>query len=297
MTLPTISLTTPVGPSTGAGTEAGSGTDARAGAAGAADGAATGSAPLLVLGPSLGTSTILWDRVVPALAEHYRVVAWDLPGHGAAPPSNAPFTIADLADAVAAAIDGPFLYAGVSLGGAVGLELLLRHGERIDAAAIICSGAAIGTPEGWHDRAAQVRAQSTSSLIVGSAQRWFAPGSIERDPDLTGRLLHVLQDTDDESYARCCEALAAFDVRDRLGEITTPVLAVWGAHDGVTPEASAREIAAGVQHGEARGIRDASHLAPADDPAATALALREFFDAVVAERAASGVPSERSETR
>ncbi|MBW9120039.1 alpha/beta fold hydrolase [Microbacterium trichothecenolyticum] len=243
-------------------------------------------APLLVLGPSLGTSTVLWDRVIPALAERYRVVAWDLPGHGAAPASAEPFTIGELADAVADAIDEPFLYAGVSLGGCVGLELLLRHPERVRAAAIICSGASIGEAPAWHARAAQVRAQSTSSLIIGSAQRWFAPGSIERDPDLTGRLLHALQDADDESYALCCEALAGFDVRDRLGEIGAPVLAVWGDHDGVTPEASAREIADGVRAGEAVGLTDASHLPPADAPAPLAEALLHFFDTVAAERAA-----------
>lgn len=259
MTVPAIALASPVGPD---------------------------DAPTLVLGPSLGTSTLLWDRVLPALAERYRVIAWDLPGHGAAPPAAAPFTIADLADAVAEAVEGEFRYAGVSLGGCVGLELLLRHPDRVRAAAIVCSGAAIGEASAWHERAAQVRAQSTSSLIIGSAQRWFAPGSIERDPDITGRLLHALQDADDESYALCCEALAGFDVRDRLGEIATPVLAVWGDHDGVTPEASAREIADGVQRGRATGIADASHLPPADAPAATADALLGFFDAVSAEQGA-----------
>ncbi len=257
--IPTISLTVPVG---------------------------AAHAPLLVLGPSLGTSTLLWDRAIPTLADRYRVLAWDLPGHGSAPAATSPFTVAELADAVADAVDGPFLYAGVSLGGAVGLELLLRHPDRVAAAAILCSGAAIGTPDGWHERAAQVRAQSTSSLLIGSAQRWFAPGSIGRDPDTTGRLLHALQDADDESYALCCEALAAFDVRDRLGLIGAPVLAVWGDHDAVTPEASAREIAAGVPRGQVLGIPDASHLAPVDDPAATVTALRGFFDAIVAERAA-----------
>ncbi len=259
MTIPAISLTDPVGPA---------------------------DAPLLVLGPSLGTSTLLWERTLPALAEHYRVVAWDLPGHGSAPRATAPFSIADLADAVAAAVEEPFLYAGVSLGGCVGLELLLRHPERVPAAAIVCAGAVVGSAEAWHERAAQVRAQSTSSLIVGSAQRWFAPGSIERDPDITGRLLHVLQDADDESYALCCEALAAFDVRDRLGDIAAPVLAVWGVHDGVTPEASAREIETGVQQGEATEIADAAHLPPADAPAETVAALRAFFDSITEERGA-----------
>ncbi|KAA9156517.1 alpha/beta fold hydrolase [Microbacterium lushaniae] len=242
-------------------------------------------APLLVLGPSLGTSTVLWETTAPALAERYRLLTWDLPGHGAASPATEPFTVADLADAVADAVAEPFLYAGVSLGGCVGLELLLRHPDRVRAAALLCTGAAIGTGDGWQERAAQVRAQSTSTLIIGSAQRWFAPGSIEKNPDITGRLLRVLQETDDESYALCCEALAGFDVRDRLGRITAPVLAVWGAHDGVTPEASAREIAEGVRNGRAAGIADAAHLAPADDAAATASLLRDFFDDVSGARA------------
>lgn len=250
-------------------------------------------APLLVLGPSLGTSTILWEQVVPALAVDHRVVAWDLPGHGASPVAGAPFTVADLADAVAgiAAELGSerIRYAGVSLGGAVGLELMARHPDLVERAAIVCSGAVIATPESWRDRAAQVRAQSTSSLLVGSAQRWFAPGSIAAHPDLSGRLLHVLQEVDDESYALACEALAGHDMRERLGEIVAPVLAVWGAHDVVTPEASADEIAAGVRFGRTAGIPDASHLAPVDDPAAVISLLTEFFDE-------GGVPA-RKESR
>ena len=158
---------------------------------------------------------------MPALAARYRVMAWDLPGHGSAPAARDPFTVAELAEALARAIDergaGRVLYAGVSLGGAVGLELLLSRPGLVARAAIIASGAKIGEPAGWHERAAQVRAQSTSSIVAASAQRWFAPGSIERQPDLSGRLLHALQDADDESYALCCEALADYDVRARLG--------------------------------------------------------------------------------
>jgi len=238
-------------------------------------------APLVVVGPSLGTSTILWEDVVPLLADDYRVAAWDLPGHGAGPVAIGPFTVADLADAVAATVpDETFLYAGVSLGGATGLELALRHGERLRGAAIVASGAVLGEPASWTDRAAQARAQSTSSLIVASAQRWFAPDSIARRPELTGRLLHVLQDADDDGYARCCEALAAYDVRPVLGEIRVPVLAAWGSFDAVAPEAKAVEIAEGVADGRVARIDDAGHLPPAEQPAATAALLLEFFDRI-----------------
>lgn len=240
-------------------------------------------APLVVLGPSLGTSTILWEDAVPFLRTRYRTAAWDLPGHGASAAARAGFTVAELADAVADAVrasgETRMLYAGVSLGGATGLELALRHPDLVAAAAIVASGAQLGSPEDWHARAAQVRAQSTSSLLIGSAERWFAPGSIERRPELSGRLLHALQDADDESYALCCEALAAYDIRDRLGEIEPPVRGVWGRFDRVAPESKATEIATGVRHGSSAVIEDAAHLPPAEQPEATASALLDFFRA------------------
>ena len=261
MSVPTIALTAPVGPD---------------------------DAPLLVLGPSLGTSTILWENALPVLASRYRVVAWDLPGHGSSPSATESFTVADLADAVAGAIRAlgaeRVLYAGVSLGGATGLELGLRHPELVSALAIVASGAQLGEPAGWNERAATVRSQSTSVLIIPSAQRWFAPGSIEREPDLSGRLLHALRDADAESYALCCEALAAYDVRGRLGEIGAPVVALWGEHDAVAPAAKALEIAGGVVRGRAEMIAGVAHLPPAEAPAATATALLAFFESVDAPK-------------
>ena len=122
-----------------------------------------------------------------------------------------------------------------------------------------------------------VREQSTSPLVVPTAQRWFAPGVIEEQPVVAGRLLHNLQDADDESYALACEALRDFDVVDRLGEIRVPVLAVYGDHDATTPQASSEQIAAGVQDGRAVGITDSAHLPPANQPAATARELIAFL--------------------
>lgn len=257
MTRPAIAFTAPVGP---------------------------GDAPLVVLGPSLGTSTILWEDVVPLLAGRFRVTAWDLPGHGAAPPATDGFTVAEIADAVAARLpeltSDPVLYAGVSLGGAVGLELALAHADRLAALAVVASGAQLGDPAAWAERAATVRATSTSSIIVPSAQRWFAPESMARIPELSGRLLHALQDADDESYARCCDALAAYDVRGRLAEISVPVRVLWGVDDLVAPAAKAEEVAAGVRHGSAGRIAGAAHLPPAEQPRIVADELLAFFRSI-----------------
>ncbi|GAA5148369.1 hypothetical protein GCM10025768_09910 [Microbacterium pseudoresistens] len=261
MTVPRIALTAPVGPS---------------------------SAPLVVLGPSLGTSTILWEEVVPLLAQRYRVSAWDLPGHGVSPKASAPFTVTELADAVADVAgsegDSSILYAGVSLGGAVGLELLLAHPRFVSAAAIVASGAFLGGPAPWHERAAKVRAQGTPSLLSQSAGRWFAPDSLQKRPVIGGRLLHSLSDADDESYALCCEALADYDVRERLAEISAPTLVLWGEHDQVAPESKAEEITAAIQGSRSQRIAEAAHLPPAERPHAVAEALRRFFDSITTRR-------------
>lgn len=246
-------------------------------------------APLLVLGPSLGTSTILWDDAAAALSTRYRVATWDLPGHGHSPVAREPFTVGEIAlallDTVSTIGEDTFFYSGVSLGGAVGLELLLAAPSRVSAAAIVCSGARIATTEGWIERAATVRSLGTASLVTASAARWFAPGSIEAHPDITARLLHALRDTDDESYALCADALAVYDVRSLLENVHAPVLAVWGEYDTVTPEAMALEIASGVTNGVAERIADASHLAPAEQAGVVASVLIEFFEQHPIERA------------
>lgn len=233
--------------------------------------------PLLVLGPSLGTSTIIWDEAAALLENDFRIVAWDLPGHGLSPAARDGFTVGELADGVAAVLDAlgeeRCYYAGDSLGGATGLELARRHPSRVIALADICSAARFGTAEGWHERAAQARTQGTASLVVASALRWFAPGSIERHPVISGRLLHALRDADDESYALCCGALAAFDARPWLGELVAPVHVLAGEHDVAVPREAAREVADGVQRGGFEVVADAGHLAPAEQPEVVAAAL------------------------
>jgi len=236
--------------------------------------------PLLVVGPSLGTSVAaLWGRCVERLAGRFQVIGWDLPGHGRGAPPAGPFSAADLARAVGAlAGDVPFRYAGVSAGAAVGLHLLLDAPERIPAAVLLGTGAAIGTPDGWRDRAALVRASGTAAVADASARRWFAPGFAGREPAAAGALLHALRDADAEGYALVCEMLAGHDVTGRLGEITTPVLAVAGDRDEATPPAKLAEIAAGVRYGRLVTLPGTAHLAPAEQPDAVAALLVEHLE-------------------
>ena len=249
-----------------------------------------GEKPLLVAGPSLGTSgAVLWAQTAALLGNDYDVVAWDLPGHGVSPAAKGTFDVGELADAVVDLVDtvapgATFHYAGVSLGGATGLQLGIKHGERLASLSVQCSGAKLGTPEGWLERAETVRSQGTPVMIQGSAQRWFAPGFMDREPELSSRLLHSLRDADRFSYAFCCEALATFDVREELGGIRVPTLAVAGVEDGVAPPSFAEEVVAGIRAGggsaSAFALDGVAHLAPAEAPARVAGLLQDFLGGI-----------------
>ena len=257
--------------------------------------------PLVVLGPSLGTSaTALWLGCVGALADRFHLVGWDLPGHGASPATTgSAMDFSDLATAVLDLVDGvqdergepsgPFAYAGDSAGGAAGLQLLVDAPERISAAVILCSSAAFGMLPGWSDRATAVRASGTSSLISLSLERWFPDGFADREPERVAMLLHSLQETDDESYAQVCEALGRFDVRDRLSGITAPVLAVAGSEDVATPVAQLEEIVAAVPESRLVVLDGVAHLAPAEAPAMVSKLLMQHL--APDEEAATGIPS------
>ncbi|MGW2318434.1 bifunctional 3-oxoadipate enol-lactonase/4-carboxymuconolactone decarboxylase PcaDC [Streptomyces sp. NPDC001680] len=236
------------------------------------------SAPPLLLGPSLGTSYALWDEVAPELSAAHRVVRWDLPGHGGSAPDliGPGATVGDLAALVLALADAlgidRFGYAGVSLGGAVGLHLAVHHPERLTSLAVVCSSAHFGDAAPWRERAQRVRREGMEWLVESADARWFTSGFT------VPGLVRDHREADPEAYAACCDALAAFDLRDRLGDIAVPTLLVAGKQDPATPPAHLREIADAVPGSTLVELPGASHLAPAQCPRAVLAALRTQFD-------------------
>jgi 3-oxoadipate enol-lactonase len=235
-----------------------------------------------MLGPSLGTSATLWSTVCDLLPTNLTPHPFDLPGHGAQPAANGPLTMSGLADAVIEFADGlgidRFHYAGVSIAGALGLQLGITYPSRLATLSVVCSAATFADAADWHERAAQVRAQGTPVLVDSSAQRWFADGFLSRDPESGGRMLNDLAAADDESYACLCEILADFDATANLGQIVVPTLVITGAEDMVATPSKGRHVAENVQHGRYVELSDTAHLAPIEQPQAVTNSLVDFWE-------------------
>ena len=128
-------------------------------------------------------------------------------------------------------------------------------------------------PSLWAERAELVRAQGTGTVADGAVARWFTPGFRERRPEVVRRYRDMVAATTGEGYARCCEALRDFDLRDELGRISAPTTVIVGRHDPVISDEGRAALA------RIPGVRtielDAAHLACAEQPGA-------FDDAVLA---------------
>jgi 3-oxoadipate enol-lactonase len=238
-------------------------------------------APMLVLGPSLGTELGMFDAQARDLADHLRVIRFDLRGHGGSPVVPGPYTVVDMADDVLALLDElgaeHFSYAGVSLGGAIGQQLAVSAPERLDRLVVMASAARFPDPASWKARADRVRNEGTEFLVPSRVGAWVTPGFARTHPEETDRLLAMLRRTSREGYAACCETLEEFDLRERLPGITAPTLVVAGADDPATPVDTVREIADAIPGARFVVVPSASHLVSAEQPDAVTAEIRGFL--------------------
>ncbi|MFF5971106.1 alpha/beta fold hydrolase [Streptomyces sp. NPDC012769] len=237
-------------------------------------------APVLVLGPSLGTTWHMWDRQIPELSRSWRVVRFDLPGHGGAPAHPAA-SVAELGDRLLATLDElgvqRFGYAGCALGGAVGLDLALRAPQRVASLALVATSPRFGTADEFRQRGVIVRTNGLEPMARSAPEQWFTPAFAGAQPAIVDWAVQMVRTTDPGCYIAACEALAVFDVREALGRIGVPALILVGADDRITGPAEARTLVAGIADARLAVVPGASHLAPVEQPAAVTELLTGHF--------------------
>lgn len=243
-------------------------------------------APVLVLGNPIGTTRAVWDHQVPVLARYFRVLRLEWRGHGvpgaqsAAPPG--PYTIAELGADVLSVLNYYGLervaYAGVSLGGMVGLWLAANAAERITSLAVCCSVLTpMPSPELWHERARLVRAAGMDAIADTVVPRWFTPSFAARRPGEVETVLAMLRGTAAEGYAACGEAIASMDLRPLLGSVKAPTLVVSAAEDPAAPPWVGAATARGIAGSRFTVVRGTSHFAHYETPGPVTDALLRHF--------------------
>lgn len=204
---------------------------------------------VVILSNSLGANLDMWQPQLAALEPRFRVVRYEHRGRT---------SVGELAQDVVELMDASGVerasFCGLSLGGAVGMQLAVRAPERLDRLVLACT--TVRFPSGYRERATLVREQGTAPIVDVTLDRWFTPRFREREP-----YRRMLLEAPREEYARCCEAIAAWDFRGRLSEIAAPTLVVAAAEDRVTPPEQAEELVAGIPDARLVVVPEAAHLA------------------------------------
>lgn len=203
--------------------------------------------------------------------------AVDLTGHGESDDASLEAgveTIDAYADDVVAVAEatGARTLVGNSMGGAVALWTVLERDVEVDALVLCGTGAKLGVGEDLlamldDDFEAAVEAVHAPDLLFHDA-----------DAETVERSKEQLRTTGAAVTARDFRTCDWFDVRDRLGEIDVPALALTGEHDGMTPPAFTEYLGEHLPDCEVELLDDCAHLSMAERPSAWNERVREFLD-------------------
>lgn len=254
-----------------------------------------GSGPPLVLLHGVGDSHRTWRRLAPMLADRYRLLMPDLPGHGLSDRPDAPYTLAWFASVISAwmlRIDVPHAHVvGHSYGGGIAQWLLLDHRERVDRLTLIAAGglgrkvglglrlAALPLPE----RLFTPAAMWTGTLLAGLlARRTFGDLSLTEALEFAG--LNGSRGTG-RAFARSVRGVIDvfgqyMQTRAGIGAVPTlpPVAMFWGADDRIIPPDHGRAGLALFRGATLEVFPRCGHYPHLQDPERVAQRLLAFLD-------------------
>lgn len=244
-------------------------------------------APVLALIHGLGLSSAVWDGLLPAFEAHYRVLRYDLFGHGQSAPVPATASLTVYSDQLAAlmrhlGIDRA-TPVGFSIGGMINRRFALDHGDMLEALVILNSPHDRGEAgqQMVEDRAASVREQGAFSTFDAALKRWFTPECLA-DPDhpAPGLVRDWRGQVDAESYAQAAWVLAN-GVRELIAPqpaISAPTFIMTCENDSGSTPAMSHAIAAEIAGSTAQIVPHLQHLGLMEDPGAFTAPILEFLE-------------------
>ncbi|MCC7089399.1 MAG: alpha/beta fold hydrolase [Dehalococcoidia bacterium] len=211
-----------------------------------------GSGDPLVLIMGLGGDLQGWALTAPALAKHFRVITYDNRGAGRSGAPDRPYTIAGMADDLAALLDALDIQKanilGFSMGGYIAQEFALRYPGRVDRLILLSTApgvdgygrAVLGS---WID--VQRSNLSREQLVRSRAPYLYTAALLDDEERYERSVQNSVSNPypqQDHAFIRQAQAILAFDASARLGNIKADTCILTGKDDILVPPRNSEKL-------------------------------------------------------
>ncbi|NJD68921.1 MAG: 3-oxoadipate enol-lactonase [Candidatus Methylomirabilota bacterium] len=245
-----------------------------------------GEGPVVTMSHALGCNLTLWEAQAQVLSAHFRVLRYDIRGHGGTSAPAGPYSLEQMADDLHGLLTEFGVtathFVGISMGGMIGQIFALKYPSMVRSL-VLCSTTS-RYPEtarsAWTERIRTVETNGMKPMVEAALERWFTAPFREHHQDVMDGVRTMIRGTPPQGYIGCCYAIPTIDVTDRLSEVRCPALVISGEQDPGTPVAMAQEIHAAIPSCELAILPSASHLCNLEQSEAFNCALLTFLNKV-----------------
>lgn len=247
----------------------------------------------LVLTHGLGDDLHFWDHLVPMLAQHHRVLRWDVRGFGESDKPAGPYSPSMLSDDLAALLDASGVaaahVAGLSMGGVIAQRLTLDHSQRVLSLVLASTSSEVGprASEAWRRLADQIE-QGGFGPGTSNPSRSFSSGFAASQPEVVAAAGARVANNDPRAHAAAARAMSDYNWTADLTRVRVPVLILQGLADRLTPPGGAVKMQRALPAARLLMIPEAGHYLPLEQPGVFSAALLGFTGALDATARLAG---------
>jgi 3-oxoadipate enol-lactonase len=245
-------------------------------------------APVIIFIHGFPLNKSMWNKQIEALMENYRVIAYDIRGHGDSEMESEQFSIDLFVNDLLSFMDvlkiDKASLCGLSMGGYIALKAIKRNPLRFESLVLADTTCIADQPETIVKRKNAIKSIKEEGVVQyaeESVKSLFAPESLTRKLVEIAAVKEMIISTQDESI---CQTLHALCVReetcDFLSSIKMPVLVLVGEYDKITPPIAAAFIHKNIAGSKMFIIDHAGHLSNLENPDNFNERLNAFFATV-----------------
>ena len=240
-------------------------------------------ASVVMLSHSLASSMLMWKPQLELLESHFRVLRYDMRGHGKSEATDGAYTMDQLAADVIGLLDALSLhfvhFVGLSIGGMIGQCLALDYADRLKSLTL-CDTAPVIAEEAkplFEERLNRARDKGMEALVEETLGRWFTLPFLKQNPAEVKIICNQILATPRAGFIGCSKAILGLNYLERLSEIKLPTLIIVGEDDPGTPVAASATMHERIRNSKMVVLPAAAHLSNIEQAEAFNTALLNFL--------------------